>query len=378
MKKTSVYIHIPFCRQKCHYCDFLSFAGAQARAEEYTSALLNEMEAKSDFMKEKEIETVYFGGGTPSSIDEKFIEKILTKLRKAQSVSKNAEITIELNPGTITEDKIALYMEVGINRFSIGLQSSVDSELEKIGRIHNYEDFLDGFNLLRKMGAKNISVDLMTGLPGQSLESFNEGLEKVFKLDPEHLSCYGLILEEGTLLWKRHINKEFEIDDELERDMYKLLVSKSRERGYEHYEISNFAKPGFRSAHNTVYWNLDEYIGLGLGAHSFADNLRFSNTADFEEYVNSSNNNKDVTINKILVDRKSLMEEFMFLGLRKIEGISFQDFKTKFGNDIHDFYGKAIEKLLKQKLLLESGEGIKLSVKGLDFANIVFREFIGE
>jgi oxygen-independent coproporphyrinogen-3 oxidase len=376
MKNTSIYVHIPFCREKCSYCDFLSYSGQEERAEAYTSALLNEIDAKSRYIENRKIKTIYIGGGTPTSIEPIYIEKILSKLHTGFDVQRDAEITIEANPGTIDRKKINSYIKSGINRVSLGLQSTDDDVLKSIGRIHTYNDFEKSYNLLRNLGIKNISIDLMMGLPGQNLEDFIEGLEKIMVLKPEHLSCYGLVLEENTTLYKQSLSGKFKFDEDIERDMYHVLIQRLAKSGYIHYEISNFALPGFSSRHNMVYWNLDDYVGLGLGAHSFSDNCRFHNISKMKEYIEKANKLQPVIEDIERMELKNLKEEFMFLGLRKIQGVEFKDYEKRFASSICDDYSAEIEKLIKGELLEKTDGKIKLSLKGLDFANRVFGEFI--
>ncbi|SHE33662.1 radical SAM family heme chaperone HemW [Alkalibacter saccharofermentans] len=376
MKNTSIYVHIPFCREKCSYCDFLSFSGQEERAEAYTSALLNEIDAKSRYIENRKIKTIYIGGGTPTSIEPVYIEKIMSKLWHDFNIEKDTEITIEANPGTLDRKKIASYVKSGVNRFSLGLQSTDDDVLKSIGRIHTYNDFEGSYNLLRNLNIKNINIDLMMGLPGQKLEGFKEGLKKILDLKPEHLSCYGLVLEEGTPLYKQALSGSFKLDEDLEREMYHMLIESLAKAGYIHYEISNFALPGFSSRHNMVYWNLDDYVGLGLGAHSFSDNCRFYNISDMKEYIEKANGFQSVIKETERIELKNLKEEFMFLGLRKIQGVNCQDYGDRFASSIWDDYGTEIEKLIKEELLEKTDGKIKLSLKGLDFANRVFGEFI--
>ena len=286
MKKLGIYIHIPFCKKKCHYCDFISFAGKQELIEQYINSLKREIENYKTNKKEYLIETIYFGGGTPSYIASKYIIGILQELKQKFNISKNAEITIEANPGTVDEQKLYDYYNAGINRISFGLQSTKSELLKLVGRIHTYSSFLDAYNLARKVGFKNINVDLMIGLPVQTLEDIEKDIEKVIELKPEHISVYSLIVEEGTIIEQKIKNKEIYLPSEnLERKMYWKVKEKLQENGYQHYEISNFAKKGFESKHNMSCWNQEEYIGFGLAAHSYIDNKRYSNTENLEDYI---------------------------------------------------------------------------------------------
>lgn len=283
-KDIGVYVHIPFCKAKCFYCDFVSFVDKNMLMENYIDAVIKEIENKD--LSRYNIKTVYIGGGTPSILDSKHIGSILDKLRP--NIDKEAEITIEVNPGTINEEKLTDYVDFGINRISIGLQSADNSLLKEIGRIHTFEDFLDGYKMAERVGFKNINVDLMLGLPNQTLDILKDSLEKVISLNPNHISIYSLILEEDTKLEKLIEKRELEmIDEELERKMYWETKRLLEKHGYIHYEISNFAKKGYMSKHNLDCWNQKEYLGFGAVAHSYIDNTRYSNVEDIEEYINN-------------------------------------------------------------------------------------------
>ena len=275
----TIYVHIPFCKQKCLYCDFNSFDNKEDLIEKYFGALIKEIKL---YKIDNELETIYIGGGTPSFPNEKYIEELLSNLPKAK------EITLELNPGTITESKLLKYKEIGINRLSIGLQAIQDSILKEIGRIHTFKEFDEVFSLARKVGFDNINVDLMHGLPNQKLTDFKESVDYLVKLNPEHISCYSLILHDN-------IFKNLPEDEE-EREMYYYAKNELTKNGYEHYEISNFAKAGKKSNHNLVYWNQEEYIGVGAGASSYMDNKRYTNIGGIEEYIERINNNESVNI----------------------------------------------------------------------------------
>ena len=364
MKKIGVYIHIPFCKSKCYYCDFISFANCGDSVKEYVSLLKSEVK---DVNKYK-VETIYIGGGTPSFIDSRYIEEILDEIK----YKNNAEITIEVNPGTADEQKLTDYFNMGINRISIGLQSSDNNILKQIGRIHKYDDFEKVYNLARKIGYKNINVDLMIGLPGQTMNILQDTVYKVINIiRPEHISVYSLILEENTKLWNLVKDGKLEvINDELERRMYWYVKKMLEKAGYEHYEISNYAKPGFYSKHNMDCWSQKEYIGYGLSAHSYINNIRYCNTSILKDYMKS-----DKIINEIQTEYTK-MQEYVMLGLRKIEGISKIEFERKFRKDIHSVFNKELSKLINNGLMNEDNEYIKLSTKGIDFANIVWEEFV--
>jgi oxygen-independent coproporphyrinogen-3 oxidase len=320
-------------------------------------------------MEKYTIKTVYIGGGTPSIIDSKYIKKILENINL-----KNAEeITIEVNPGTVTEKKLKDYYTTGINRISIGLQSTSNEILKKIGRIHNYEQFLETYKLARKVGFKNINIDLMIALPEQTVNGLENDLKKIIELNPEHISLYSLILEEGTVMYDKFKNREIELpNDDDERKMYWTTKEILEKNGYIHYEISNYARPTFESKHNTDCWNQKEYIGLGVSAHSYINKIRYSNTISIEEYIN------DYTKKKIQENQTQEIQEneYMILGLRKIEGVKISEFKNKFKENPIYIYRKELNKLIKSMLLEIDGDYIKLTNKGLDYANIVWEEWI--
>ena len=371
MKEIGVYIHIPFCKRKCLYCDFVSFANKQELQKDYIQALKKEIQNwKNDAYK---IKTIYIGGGTPSYIDSNYISEIINLVGNAPS------ITIELNPGTVTKEKLLVYKNAGINRLSIGLQSTNDNLLKQIGRIHNYNQFLETYNLARELGFNNINVDLMTGLPNQSIKDIKQSLEDICRLNPEHISVYSLIVEESTPIQKLIDNGELELpDEETERQMYWYVKDYLELNGYKHYEISNFAKPGFESEHNLDCWNQKEYIGFGAGAYSYLNKKRFGNISNLEKYIqncNSNNFEKNVILEEAQ-DKNQQMNEYMILGLRKIDGISIQKFEEKFNENPILLFRKELQKLYEDKLLTIDGDIIKLSNKGLDVANIVWEEFV--
>ena len=371
MKEIGVYIHIPFCKRKCLYCDFVSFANKQELQKDYIQALKKEIQNwKNDAYK---IKTIYIGGGTPSYIDSNYISEIINLVGNAPS------ITIELNPGTVTKEKLLVYKNAGINRLSIGLQSTNDNLLKQIGRIHNYNQFLETYNLARELGFNNINVDLMTGLPNQSIKDIKQSLEDICRLNPEHISVYSLIVEESTPIQKLIDNGELELpDEETERQMYWYVKDYLELNGYKHYDISNFAKPGFESEHNLDCWNQKEYIGFGAGAYSYLNKKRFGNISNLEKYIqncNSNNFEKNVILEEAQ-DKNQQMNEYMILGLRKIDGISIQKFEEKFNENPILLFRKELQKLYEDKLLTIDGDIIKLSNKGLDLANIVWEEFV--
>lgn len=385
-KELGIYIHIPFCKQKCYYCDFVSFSNKEEYIERYVETL--EREIDSYDLSNYNITTIYIGGGTPSRIPSEKIQEILEKIR--QKISKNQtrwediEITIELNPGTVDEEKIKKYKEIGINRLSIGLQSTNNKLLKEIGRIHTFEDFKDTYNTVKKVGFENINVDLMIGLPNQTISDVKDSLNEIIKLNPTHVSVYSLIVEENTKMEKLINNKELQLpDEELERQMYWYVKNILELNGYNHYEISNFAKKGKESKHNLNCWEQKEYIGLGLAAYSYLNGVRYGNTSNIEEYINVQDffNRSELEESGIrIVDEVQTLEdkrkEYMLLGLRKIEGVSIQKFKEKFVENPIFLFRKKLEKLVNEELITIDGDCIRLTNKGLDLANIVWEEFV--
>ena len=377
MKKIGIYVHIPFCIKKCAYCDFVSFANKEKYIDEYINTLKKEIE---DFKyKDYEVNTIYIGGGTPSYIKKEKIVEVLDTIKKEFKVDKDVEITIEVNPGTATKDKLDSYFENGINRLSIGLQSTNNKLLNEIGRIHKYKDFLKTYKLARKIGFKNINIDLMLGLPNQKLNTLTKSLKKVIKLNPEHISIYSLILEENTLMKKLCDEGKLNMPSEdVERQMYWKTKKILENNGYIHYEISNFSKRGFESKHNFNCWNQEEYIGFGVAAHSYIQNNRFCNTNSISEYIDGINENNYEKIKQILEiqNEDDKEKEYMLLGLRKLEGISIQRFKNKFGDNPIYIFRNQLDKLVNEKLIEIDLDNIRLTSKGLDLANIVWEEFV--
>lgn len=378
MERFGIYIHIPFCAKKCSYCDFISFCLDEKTWEEYTNALVREIENKK-IENSKKVTTIYIGGGTPSLIDEKYIVKIINAIRHRFELEDSAEITIEVNPGTVTEKKLIAYKNVGINRISIGLQSAEDRILKLIGRIHDYKTFLGTYNLAKNIRFDNINVDLMFAIPTQTKDELLNTLNKVIDLKPNHISLYSLIVEENTEIKKAlEIGKLQYVDDKIEREMYWKSKKILEKNGYFHYEISNFAKKSFESKHNMDCWNQEEYIGFGIAAHSYINNKRFSNIYNLEEYIKNINNGdfeKNVELHEEQT-KQDKMKEYMMIGLRKIEGISISEFERRFRISPLFYFRFEIDKLVKEDLLEVDLDYIKLTKKGLDFANIVFEEFI--
>lgn len=374
-KEIGIYVHIPFCKRKCEYCDFISYSNKNSKIEEYIEAVKKEIELQKI---KSEITTIYIGGGTPSYIDSKYIKEIMTEIQK-KNVSKNAEITIEVNPGTVTLEKLKDYKDVGINRLSIGLQSAQDELLKQIGRIHNFEQFLETYKMARKVGFKNINVDLMLGLPDQRIKDLKDSLEKIIELQPEHISVYSLIVEDGTPIANKLESGELELPDEdLERNMYWYVKNTLELNGYKHYEISNFAKQGYESKHNMNCWNQKEYIGIGIAAHSYRDITRYSNTENLGEYIRNVKNGK-LERNRIIHEiqkEDDTKKEYMLLGLRQIDGVKISKFKEKFGDNPIYLFRNELKKLSDENLIGINEDNIKLTNKGIDLANLVWEEFV--
>lgn len=369
-KEIGVYVHIPFCKRKCYYCDFISFCEKDELQEKYINTVIQEIEDFFNLNKNVKIKTIYIGGGTPSFIDGKYIEKIMNTFNKGGVV----EATIEVNPGSASLEKLKKYKECGINRLSIGLQSTEDRLLKKIGRIHNYNDFLATYNLAREVGFDNINVDLMIGLPGQTIEDVKSSLNKVINLNPSHISVYSLIVEENTIIYNLiEQNKIVLPDEELERNMYWYVKNYLELGGYEHYEISNFAKNEKKSLHNLDCWNQKEYVGFGVSAHSYLNRKRFCNIGVLEEYIKDFKNTKEVQEVQSFYETK---QEYMLLGLRKIKGVCISDFKNKFGENPIFLFKNELNKLIEEGLLEITTNNIKLTNKGLNFANLVWEEFV--
>lgn len=375
MKELGIYVHIPFCKQKCSYCDFISYCDKNDLIEKYIKALKQEIENSS--VNEYEISTIYIGGGTPSYIESKYISEILKTIKQKYNISKNVEITIEVNPGTATKEKLRDYVEAGINRISIGLQSCNNNLLKMIGRIHTYEEFLSTYKLAREVGFKNINVDLMIGLPNQTLDDVKKSLEEISKLNPEHISVYSLIVEEGTPIEKKIAKGQLKLpNEELEREEYWEVKKFLENLGYKHYEISNFAKTGYESKHNLNCWEQKEYLGFGAAAHSYMKKTRYSNTENIEKYINQEMQSKQLHMVHEVQKEEEQKKEYMLLGLRKIDGVQISSFKNKFGcNPIMEFKNE-LNKLTQEGLIEIDLDQIKLTEKGIDLANIVWEEFI--
>lgn len=363
-KPLELYIHIPFCIRKCAYCDFLSAPAAPEVQEAYVGQLLQEIAASKKLPEDYEAVTVFFGGGTPGILKGELLCSILRALRDRFSVREDAEITVEANPGTVNRDKLVQYREAGVNRISLGLQSADNQELKLLGRIHTWEQFLESFQLARETGFRNINVDLMSALPGQTTESVHRTLERVLALFPEHISAYSLILEEGTPFYKRYEgHPELLPSEEEERQMYYDTRDRLCACGYEHYEISNFAKPGYTCRHNLGYWERRDYKGFGLGAASLLENVRYTNQTDLTEYLKGNFAGTEEPLTE-----QAVREEYFFLGLRKMEGVEPGRYR--------EHYEERIQRLQAQQLLEEKDGRIRLTERGTDVSNYVMAQFL--
>ena len=382
----SIYIHIPFCVRKCLYCDFLSAPASGETMEAYASCLCREIEAAGKLYPDHEVRTVFFGGGTPSILKKERICQIMEALRRAFSLAEDAEITIEVNPGTVDADKLAAYYAAGINRLSIGVQSLQENELQALGRIHSTEDFFQTYSIAIKSGFNNINVDLMSAIPEQTLESCQDTLRQLLSLDrpPSHISAYSLIIEEGTPFYE---NTPVLPDEEMDRLFYKITNDILKAAGYHRYEISNYAREGCECRHNRVYWERGEYLGFGIGAASLMQETRFSNIRDLQTYLKLlSGEAADGPSTGQLTEHlrqevshlteREQMEEFMFLGLRLTEGVSKKRFFKTFGRKFTDVYPGISEKLIREGLLVQEGDRLKLTELGLDVSNRVMAEFL--
>lgn len=380
-KNLGIYIHIPFCVKKCAYCDFLSMPAGEEVKNKYVNALLEEIEDYRKYTKEYRIQTIYFGGGTPSLLRAEYIQDVLHKLQEVFEINdlKELEITLEVNPGTVDTDKWRAYKKMGINRISMGLQSTDNKILKKIGRIHTYETFLKNYQTARNCGFKNISVDIMSALPEQTIEQYKQTLETIAELSPEHISSYSLIIEEGTPFWERYreggeFEQELPSEDD-ERKMYELTKEILQKYGYERYEISNYAKIGFESKHNSSYWTGIPYLGIGLGASSYFEEVRYQNVTKLEVYLANAGKKEHRIQNQEKIGIADSIKEFMFLGLRKMCGVSKKEFQSRFGQSMDKVYGEKLVELTCKGLLCVDGDNVYLTDYGIDVSNYVFSEF---
>lgn len=397
-KKLGIYIHIPFCVRKCNYCDFNSFASDDATKENYINALCNEIRAYGQIFNDYSVDSVFIGGGTPSILPADLTKQFMDCLYSSFAIDSDAEISMEANPGTLDADKIRTYKELEIKRISLGLQSTVSEELRILGRIHDYDTFLDSFRRLREAGFKNINVDLMNGIPNQTYDSFMRGLKIIKELSPEHISIYSLIVEEGTPFYERELNLP---DEDEERRMVHSIPS-ILGKEYHQYEISNYSKRGFECKHNIKYWRREEYLGMGLSAASLINETRFKNTENIKDYLsvfseakacddikdlickeafkeNEKNNDNNIRFSEFeCLSDEDKMSEYMFLGLRMNAGINISEFERTFGISLYQKYGKKIKLHVEEGLLEVKEDRMYLTEKGRDLANYVWSDFVGD
>lgn len=369
-----IYIHIPFCAKKCEYCDFLSGPAGGKEQRAYVQALLKEIRAAEEGQG-RSVSSIFIGGGTPSLLKEDLLGSILNEIYEKFNLEPEAEISIEVNPGTVSLKKLEAYRRMGINRLSIGLQSTDDRELKTLGRLHNYAQFLETYQAAGNAGFNNINIDLMSALPDQTYEGWVTNLRRTAELSPAHISAYSLIIEEGTPFALRELNLP---DEETEYRMYEDTAAILKEYGYEQYEISNYAKKGKRCRHNVGYWTRCDYLGFGLGAASLWGNKRFSNTADMEEYLKNSAFPERIRLMEPILSREDEMAEFMFLGLRMTEGVSEAAFRQEFGVEMREIYGEVLKKYTGMGLLEEKDGRIFLTRKGIHVSNSVMSDFLLE
>lgn len=409
-RELELYIHIPFCARKCSYCDFLSFAAPERVYREYMDKLIEEICGQGPNFQEYRVSTIFVGGGTPSILPADLIMELFATLSENFDIALDAEVTLEANPGTLTMEKLEVYRQSGINRLSIGLQSADDKELKYLGRIHSYDSFLKSYQRARQAGFKNINVDLMSALPGQDVHSWKTTLKKVMMLKPEHISAYSLIIEEGTPFFERFGEPECKKgllsggqqenskkpetasevaaraavmtlpdlpDEDTDREMYHMTKEMMAAQGYERYEISNYAKKGYECRHNIGYWTGVEYLGLGLGASSYTYGYRYHNTEDLQEYLSLNLYEGGAAARDIEeLSLEDKMEEFMFVGLRMMKGVSGSEFLERFGLNMWNVYGDVLKKLEQQGLIEVEAPMVRLTERGIDVSNVVLSEFL--
>ena len=398
-KELELYIHIPFCMKKCNYCDFLSAPADERTQNHYVAALLREIRYYGECCRDRRVSTIYIGGGTPSWLPEQYMELILKQLRVSFDIDEAAEITVECNPGTLTGQKLMTYKACGVNRLSIGLQSTFDDELKLLGRVHTYEQFLRNYELARKAGFSNINIDLMSALPYQTTVKYLTSLKRVIALKPEHISAYSLIIEKGTPFYEKYrfdavkreagMRTECLPGEETEYEIYEKTKEVLEQNGYRQYEISNYAKAGYECRHNIGYWKRTDYLGMGLGAASLIDNVRYTNARDLFLYIEETSAIHAVSIEGVehgmatnlheqadVVSRNAQIEEYMFLGLRMTEGITRAEFRQTFGVEIEAVYAGILPKLAEEGLIRMEAGVIRLTKRGTDISNYVLAQFL--
>lgn len=378
MKKLGIYIHIPFCLKKCNYCDFYSMVRNDESEYKFTESVLNEIRSYRDIVKEEYIaDTIFFGGGTPTIVKPSCLGKIINTLNETIEIDEDCEITMEANPNTLTEDKLKQYKEMGINRLSIGIQSLNDEILKKIGRVHCSREAIEAIDMAKSTGFENINADIMFNIPGQRVEDIKNDLHEIIQNGVKHISFYSLKLEEGTPMYiMEKTHKIIMPDEEYERKMYYAGRNVMKKNHLYQYEISNFAYKGFECRHNLKYWNQEEYIGFGPSAHSFLNNIRYSNPSDLKVYQRERSSRRFQRTIQEKLEKDDLMFEYIMLKLRLKEGLNMKTFNDKFSADFCKLYSKQIEQLIKNCLLEIDGGSIRLTLKGMDISNYVIMEFM--
>lgn len=375
-KQMELYIHIPFCARKCAYCDFLSFPQTKEIMQQYVEKLIEEIRWAGKQYADRTIVSVFIGGGTPSILEPEQMTEIMQTVRQSFFIEETAEISMEANPGTVTKEKLRAYRAVGINRLSFGLQSAEEKELRLLGRIHTYKEFLESYQMARDCGFDNINVDLMSALPGQTVESWENTLTRVAELEPEHISAYSLIIEEGTPFYERYGEGRGEgllPDEDAEREMYHRTKAILKTFGYERYEISNYAKVGRACRHNIGYWTGIPYLGLGLGASSYVDGIRFCNQQDLETYLNAEPGRRE---DEQILTVQDMQEEYFFVGLRMVQGVSVKGFEEKFGVTAESVYPGLMDRLIREGGAEMIGDDFRLTDYGMDVSNYIMAEFL--
>lgn len=375
--KIGLYVHIPFCHSKCYYCDFLSFPN-KGQEEIYVDALVKEIQHYG--LKVRGLHTIgslFIGGGTPTVLPPFLLDRVLEAIRLNFDIEEDAEWTVESNPGTILEEHVESFKKNGVNRVSLGLQAVQNHQLKQIGRIHIFEDWKRSIMLLRNHGMTNINTDIMFALPNQTMEEWQDTVETMIAYELPHISAYSLIIEEGTVFGKKYEEGTLKtIDEETDRQMYTFVKERLKEAGYTQYEISNWAKDGLNCRHNELYWECGFYLGLGLGAHGYMDEIRYHNTVVFNDYLTAKGQPDKLITERETITPQIAMEEYMFLGLRMLKGISIGEFYKKFGVSIFEIYREPIEKWMKEGTLIHNKDRLFLSEIGIDLSNQVFVSFL--
>ena len=377
MQDLGLYLHIPFCVRKCAYCDFLSAPGKEEEILAYSASLVREIRSYAQVGLSREVKSIFFGGGTPSLLPVRALKEIFAALEESFCIAEDAEVTMEMNPGTIREEFLACAVS-HINRVSLGVQSAVPRELAALGRIHTFGEAVDAVRMLKEAGIWNLNLDLMSGIPYQSERSFRETLEKAIALAPSHISCYSLILEEGTPFIRAYREGSLPLPDEdEERRMAETAAEVLSLAGYRQYEFSNYAKPGCECRHNIRYWKRGEYLGFGTGAASFYQNTRWTNTRDMAKYLDGAADPERIREDVQKIGRREAMEEFMFLGLRMTEGVLDRDFQSSFGVSLSDVYGPVLSRHEREGFLLSDGDGrFCLTRRGAEVSNVILADYL--